>query len=629
MSSPPASPPQSAPPPTLGATGGLATPRVTSPPPPWPSPPLLGHHRHATGTIIGGSTAAFLVCLGLTLCCFYCREAVGRAQRVRKSSRASQSGIEASGSWIEYMERTSLGGVATRAASNHSIIVDMSPSISASLERALASDRVATAASSEPSPSRDESDTPTDPDNGHAEDPRAPPPPPPPAAAASSSAAPSTSATSWLGWLPGIGSPPHRGNHDARARRSGEELDLADGDDEMGSQGEVANGSLNAARLSDDSSTVSAGNVAAAHRAMAAVAALGEAAAEADDLELGASAAGDRGSPSNRGRPSFRTELYGSVSLANAQGLAAAQLPGGGGGGGGAAPSVSGVSASSVGTRSRLLVRPGGRETAASSTGGGGTSAGGTGAPRKRWAAFISHYKGEAAMEARFLQTELEALLGRKCFLDSDDLRDLRLLQQAVRESDCLILVQSKSVLFRPYCILEMVTAIEARVPIVGVSLSVAGIDMYNFNLAPAFLTHLERTLEQANPGASSVLTRANVDLTYAARLLGSTVPEIISISFNPSSSRNMLAASVADIAAAMKHAMPSRVPTPEEWERHAAVVSVPSLDWINDAQAQPPLSQPHTRAPSPTPTEVMRRTWLPPFKKTGGSTWAPANGRN
>ena len=232
-------------------------------------------------------------------------------------------------------------------------------------------------------------------------------------------------------------------------------------------------------------------------------------------------------------------------------------------------------------------------------------------------------------MEARFLQTELEALLGRKCFLDSDDLRDLRLLQQAVRESDCLILVQSKSVLFRPYCILEMVTAIEARVPIVGVSLSVAGIDMYNFNLAPAFLTHLERTLEQANPGASSVLTRANVDLTYAARLLGSTVPEIISISFNPSSSRNMLAASVADIAAAMEHAMPSRVPTPEEWERHAAVVSVPSLDWINDAQAQPPLSQPHTRAPSPTPTEVMRRTWLPPFKKTGGSTWAPANGRN
>ena len=139
----------------------------------------------------------------------------------------------------------------------------------------------------------------------------------------------------------------------------------------------------------------------------------------------------------------------------------------------------------------------------------------------------------------------------------------------------------------------------------------------------------LDKTLDASNPGAAGVLRRANVELRYAARLLSCTIPEVISISFNPSSSRNMLAASVADIAAAMEHAMPSRVPTPEEWERHAAVVSVPSLDWINDAQAQPPLSLPHTRAPSPTPTEVMRRTWLPPFKKTGGSTWAPANGRN
>lgn len=43
----------------------------------------------------------------------------------------------------------------------------------------------------------------------------------------------------------------------------------------------------------------------------------------------------------------------------------------------------------------------------------GGPSYGGpSGTPaaptRKRWAAFISHYKVEAAMEARFLQTELE-----------------------------------------------------------------------------------------------------------------------------------------------------------------------------------------------------------------------------
>ena len=45
-------------------------------------------------------------------------------------------------------------------------------------------------------------------------------------------------------------------------------------------------------------------------------------------------------------------------------------------------------------------------------------------------------------------------------------------LRQAVRESEVLLLVQSESVLTRPYCLLEMVTAIEARVPIVGVNLA-------------------------------------------------------------------------------------------------------------------------------------------------------------
>ena len=51
---------------------------------------------------------------------------------------------------------------------------------------------------------------------------------------------------------------------------------------------------------------------------------------------------------------------------------------------------------------------------------------------KKQYSAFISHYKAEAAMEARYLQNELEAALpGRRVFLDSDDLHDLRLLKEA------------------------------------------------------------------------------------------------------------------------------------------------------------------------------------------------------
>ena len=52
--------------------------------------------------------------------------------------------------------------------------------------------------------------------------------------------------------------------------------------------------------------------------------------------------------------------------------------------------------------------------------------------PKKVYSAFISHFKAEAAMEARYLQNELEAALpGRRVFLDSDDLHDLRLLKEA------------------------------------------------------------------------------------------------------------------------------------------------------------------------------------------------------
>ena len=75
-------------------------------------------------------------------------------------------------------------------------------------------------------------------------------------------------------------------------------------------------------------------------------------------------------------------------------------------------------------------------------------------------------------MEARFLQIELEALHKDDCvFLDSDDLRDLSKLVDHVQQSRCLVLVQTRNVLARPYCILELLTAIESQIPIVCVML--------------------------------------------------------------------------------------------------------------------------------------------------------------
>ena len=89
---------------------------------------------------------------------------------------------------------------------------------------------------------------------------------------------------------------------------------------------------------------------------------------------------------------------------------------------------------------------------------------------QKTYACFLSHYKKEAATEARLCQMELEKLLGAPVFLDSDNLRDLRTLLNDVRESDVLVLLQTTNLLTRPWCLLEIVTAIDANVPIVAIN---------------------------------------------------------------------------------------------------------------------------------------------------------------
>ena len=57
----------------------------------------------------------------------------------------------------------------------------------------------------------------------------------------------------------------------------------------------------------------------------------------------------------------------------------------------------------------------------------------------KQFHAFLSHFKVEAATEARWLQEQLEEALGGRVFLDSDYLHDLTRLQDHVRESRVLV----------------------------------------------------------------------------------------------------------------------------------------------------------------------------------------------
>ena len=172
--------------------------------------------------------------------------------------------------------------------------------------------------------------------------------------------------------------------------------------------------------------------------------------------------------------------------------------------------------------------------------------------PRPRdaagFACFLSHYKVEAATEARWLQQELEAATARRCFLDSDDLKDLSRLRDHVRESACVLMVQTRSILTRPYCVVELVTAIDAGVPIVGVSVA-SGAFAYDFAEMKRFMTHLDHFL---GADARAALAALGVDAVDAAYKLSNCVPNVISVPLNMNESRTVLSARVADIVSAM-----------------------------------------------------------------------------
>ena len=167
-------------------------------------------------------------------------------------------------------------------------------------------------------------------------------------------------------------------------------------------------------------------------------------------------------------------------------------------------------------------------------------------------------------MEARFLKTELERVLGAEVFLDSDDLKDLRKLGEHVVDSDVLVLLQSAEVLLRPWCVYELVTAIKADVPIVAVTVASKN---YDFAEAGQLMLHLDTLLDVGNPGAKELLSEIGVDLKRAAWMLSSVVPSTISVKFDPSGSQNSIFASILDLVDAMRAAtVISPEKTLDEW---------------------------------------------------------------
>ena len=87
------------------------------------------------------------------------------------------------------------------------------------------------------------------------------------------------------------------------------------------------------------------------------------------------------------------------------------------------------------------------------------------------------------------------------------------------QNSDVLLVVQTKELFQRPWCLLECFTAIKNQVPIVALNCEGKG---YDFAEASNLLTHLDSHLDDVNPGASDVLRHeGKVDLQEMAFLFG------------------------------------------------------------------------------------------------------------
>ena len=100
---------------------------------------------------------------------------------------------------------------------------------------------------------------------------------------------------------------------------------------------------------------------------------------------------------------------------------------------------------------------------------------------------FLSHFKEEAGTEAALIQSALETKIHEDpehpandmvypAFLDSCNLVDLTKLRETVSKSHNLVLLLTPNVLYRPWCLVEIATALKANIPVVPVEIQRPGL---------------------------------------------------------------------------------------------------------------------------------------------------------
>ena len=114
---------------------------------------------------------------------------------------------------------------------------------------------------------------------------------------------------------------------------------------------------------------------------------------------------------------------------------------------------------------------------------------------------FVSHYKCEAGSDARYLKDLLERMGNAPVYLDSNNLVNLTtLFDQGIDASDVVLLLCTKSVLMRPWCLLEVYEAHVRGIAVVLAVVERAGFPSRDENRR--FILNLESELHGRNPGA-------------------------------------------------------------------------------------------------------------------------------
>ena len=115
-----------------------------------------------------------------------------------------------------------------------------------------------------------------------------------------------------------------------------------------------------------------------------------------------------------------------------------------------------------------------------------------------KYCTFLSHYKVEAGSDARYLSDLIRRMTGQPAYLDSTDLIDLRtLFKEGVHKTDALVILATKGVFTRPWCLMEMWEAAIHGVPIVLFPVAGGG---WTLSDTRVLLSDLAGQMESRNP---------------------------------------------------------------------------------------------------------------------------------